>query len=381
MKGIKSMHIVIAPDSYKGSLSANEVAKTMEKAILSVDPYIKTTLKPMADGGEGTLDALETSIKGQQINISCTGPLGDKIETSYLIANSNIAIIEYAMIAGLTLVPEEKRHPDYTTSYGIGEVLIDALNRGCTSFLIGIGGSATNDGGLGMLLALGMRATDKDGHNVNMFGKNVADIHDVCFKNLDKRLKDVSIKIASDVTNPLCGKNGATYVFGQQKGLTKNQLKQYDIALYSFAQKVENKLGEIFHNYDGAGAAGGLGFAFLSIGATLVSGAKLIATHINLEHSIKEATLVLTGEGKSDYQTLLGKAPVFVSTLAKRHNVPTLLISGSLKIDDVDQLRKYFSGCFSIQTSPISLQNSLSQSKKLLYEKTKSLIQFIINLK
>lgn len=367
------MNIVIAPDSYKGSLTSLQVSEIMKKAILDMNKNYHVIMKPMADGGEGTLDSLLISSKGESIPILCTGPLGEKIDTTYAIVDSKTAIIECASIAGLIQVPTDQRNPDFTTTYGLGEVMIAALDKGCTSFVIGLGGSATNDGGLGMLLALGMRAWDEQGNVIGPFGKDVHNVSKVSFSDMDGRLKEVSIKVACDVDNPLCGKKGATAVYGLQKGATKEQIRKYDKALHVYGDAVESVIDKSIKDFPGAGAAGGLGFALLSIGAKLVSGAELLADAMNMEEAIEKADLVITGEGQSDEQTLYGKAPGYIAGLAKKYHVPVVLISGSLD-GDLDKLRERFAGCFSIINKPLSLEKCMKQADMLLYEQTKQVI-------
>lgn len=371
------MNIVIAPDSFKGSLTSIQASRIIEASILDIKNDYKVTIKPMADGGEGTLQALLTAIQGEIIPVTCTGPLGQQINTTYAIVKSHTAIIEYASIAGLILVPVDQRNPDFTTSFGIGEVMIDALNKGCTSFVIGLGGSATNDGGLGMLQALGMQ-TQNDSEEC-LFGKDLHNITKVDFSKIDSRLAGIDIKIACDVDNPLCGSNGASAVYGPQKGATKQQIQQYDLSLDKYSDLVEAEVNQSIKEYPGAGAAGGLGFAFLAIQANLISGAELLADAMNLEDAIQNADLVITGEGQSDAQTLYGKAPSYIASLAAKHNVPTVLISGSLQ--DVDQLSKRFSGCFSIINRPLTLDECMKQADSLLYEQTKQIIQFMEQLR
>lgn len=369
------MNIVIAPDSFKGSLTSIEVTNIIERAILDYNQNYSVIKKPMADGGEGTIDSLLAATKGEMISIQCTGPLGDKISTAYAIIDENTAIIECASIAGLTQVPSDQRNPDYTTTYGMGEAILDALDRGCRSFIIGLGGSATNDGGLGMLLALGMEAIDSNNQKVGMFGKDIHSVENVNFSKLDPRLKDVQIKVASDVDNPLCGDKGASVVYGPQKGATNEQIETYDLSLKKFSNVIEKTINQSIQNTPGAGAAGGLGFGFLTIGAELVSGAELLANAMDIEHEIQKADIVITGEGQSDEQTLYGKAPGYIASLAQNYNVPTILISGGL--EDVEKLSSSFAGCFSIINKPLSLQECMEQADLLLYQQAKQVIQFI----
>ncbi|WP_156289796.1 glycerate kinase [Oceanobacillus salinisoli] len=370
------MKVVVAPDSFKGSLTSIEAANRMKEAILQDFPEADVMEKPMADGGEGTLAALLKANGGKEISVSCKGPLGESIQTTYGMVNQTTAIIEVASIAGLTQVPEEKRNPDNTTSYGIGEVMLDAMSRGCTEMIVGLGGSATNDGGHGMLQAIGMKAWNKEGKEVEPFGKNVQYIDRVDFSEMDSRFKHVSIKVASDVDNPLCGENGATAVYGPQKGMLKERIPIYDQALDTFSDLIEAELHKSIKNYPGAGAAGGLGFAFLTLGAKLVSGAQLVGEAMEMESTIQQADFVITGEGKSDEQTLYGKAPGYVASLAEKYDVPVVLISGSID-GDIDQLMKKFSGCFSIVTKPITLKECMEKAGELLYQQTKQVIHFI----
>ncbi|SFB32808.1 glycerate kinase [Lentibacillus halodurans] len=373
------MNIVAAPDSFKGSLTSIQASMIMKKAIKAIDDNSRVILKPMADGGEGTLESLLTATEGGHTPITCTGPLGEKINTSYAIVDSNTAVIECASIAGLVQVPDYKRNPELTTTFGIGEAMLDALNKGCTSLILALGGSATNDGGLGMLKALGMKAWKQNGEAVGPFGKDVQHVTDVSFQEVDPRLAKANIKVACDVDNPLCGERGATYVYGLQKGLGAAQLAQYDAALNRYGAAIESALSKRFQNIAGAGAAGGLGFALLAIGGTLVSGAMLLANAMNAEDVIRNADLVLTGEGQSDEQTLYGKAPGYIASLAEKHQVPAVLISGSLD-GDLDVLREKFAGCFSIVNKPLSLKECIDMADELLYEQTKQVIHLLCHL-
>lgn len=369
------MKIMVSPDSFKGSLDAIEVAKTMRKAILDVSPRHEVVMKPMADGGEGTIDALVASTVGERISVTCTGPLGKRIDSNYVIIHNQTAVIEVAKIAGLTQVPLALRNPEMTTSFGLGEVILDALDKQCTSFIIGLGGSATNDCGLGMLLALGMRAWDREDNEVHPYGESLFNIKQICFNEMDPRLAKSTFEVACDVDNPLCGKRGASEVFGPQKGATAEQVKKFDHAFAHFANQVELIKGKSIQNYAGAGAAGGLGFALLAIGGNLVSGARLIADAIEVEETIEWADLILTGEGQSDEQTLYGKAPGYIASLAKQYQVPIVLISGSLT-GDLNQLNAQFSSCFSIVHKPLTLKECMDQTEELVYEQVKQIIRF-----
>ncbi|RYG73759.1 glycerate kinase [Lentibacillus lipolyticus] len=367
------MKIVVAPDSFKGSLTSIHAANMMKSAIETMDDTMSVYMKPMADGGEGTLEALLAATGGKRVPVTCTGPLGEKINTSYAIVDSDHAIIECASIAGLVQVPTDKRNPDMTTTFGIGEVILDALDRGCSSFTLGLGGSATNDGGLGMLKALGMKTWDRHGNEAGPFGKDVTHVSRVRLTDIDPRLAETTIKVACDVDNPLCGERGATRVYGPQKGATAEQMEQYDAALNAYGSILESVLDQPLKDTPGAGAAGGLGFALLAIGGNLVSGATLLGATMNMEASIKDADLVLTGEGQSDEQTLYGKAPGHIASLGNKHRTPVILISGSLD-GDLDALREEFAGCLSIVNKPMSLETCMEKADKLLYEQTKQVI-------
>ncbi|WP_430790740.1 glycerate kinase [Virgibacillus flavescens] len=372
-------NIVIAPDSFKDSLTALTATKIMKRAVIEVLPTCQVVQKPMADGGEGTLEALLESSKGVRVPIRCKGALGEEIEAAYGIVNEGTAIIDCATIAGLTQIPLEKRNPDFTTSYGVGEAMLDALEKGCTSFIFGLGGSATNDGGIGMLEALGMKAWRKNGSELKGYGSDLLEIHKISLDGLDSRLRSVTIQVACDVDNPLCGLRGASEVYGPQKGATADQVKKYDRAMTNFADLLEDEVKESYRDVAGAGAAGGLGFAMLTIGASLVSGAKLIGDAAGLEKAIKHADLVITGEGQSDQQTLDGKAPGYIAMLAQSYGVPIVLISGSLS-GNLDLLRAQFTGCFSIINKPLSLEACIENADELLFEQTKSVIHFMNEL-
>ncbi|WP_430790534.1 glycerate kinase [Virgibacillus flavescens] len=371
------MNIVIAPDSFKGSITAKIASEIMAKAVKEVLNDCTVKIMPMADGGEGTLETLLVSASdSRRVRITCTGPLGENIDTYYGIVNGKTAIIECALIAGLTQVPEEHRNPEATTSFGIGEVIKDGLDKNCTSFILGLGGSATNDGGLGMLKALGMEVWDRNDKLLGPFGGDLFEVEKVSFEKLDSRLANVDFRVACDVKNPLCGNSGASKVYGPQKGATPEQIVRFDQALMKYGELIEKELGGSFRNIPGAGAAGGLGFALLAMGAKLESGAKLIADASNLEKHIKEADLVVTGEGQSDEQTLYGKAPGYVADLAAEHRVPVLLISGSLS-GKKDVLREKFAGCFSIIQSPLTLEECFVNAEKMLFEQTKQVFHLI----
>ncbi|WP_138419925.1 glycerate kinase [Aquibacillus sediminis] len=369
------MNIVIAPDSFKGSLTSLEAANIIRKAVNDTEANDRCVMKPMADGGEGTIDAFLTSVGGRRIQLTCKGPLGADIETNYAILNDQTAVIEVASVAGLVQVPSEQRDPDRTTTYGIGQVMMDALDKGCRSFIIGLGGSATNDVGFGMFQALGMKAWSRTGAKLGYKGHDLLDIDQLDLTGLDPRLQQVSIQVACDVDNPLTGQTGASAVYGPQKGASAEQVTRYDHAHAYFAKLVDEEKRDL----PGAGAAGGLGFALLTLGATLKPGANVIAEIGKVEQAIRQADLIITGEGQSDEQTLYGKAPAHIADLAKKHNKKVLLISGSLG-NGAEALHDKFTGCFSIMNRPMTLEACIEHAGELLYEQTKHVMYLVRSL-
>ncbi|WP_082232114.1 glycerate kinase [Halobacillus massiliensis] len=371
------MNIVCAPDSFKGSLSSIEVAEGMARAFQSVDKGITTITKPMADGGEGTLEALAKATSHEKVSFTCTGPLGDASESWYIRLDDDRAVIEGANISGLPLVPKEKQNPDHTTTYGIGEAIRHALDAGQRNLIIAIGGSSTNDGGHGMLLALGMKAYDKNGKQTGILGKDLFQMEQIDLSSLDPRLKEATIRIACDVDNPLTGPKGASHIYGPQKGADEQQVKAYDHALGKYGRLIEEALGRELMDVPGAGAAGGLGFAFLALGAELASGAKLVAEAIDLKEAIAEADFVLTGEGQSDEQTLYGKAPGYVAELARENKTPVILMSGSIS-GDYEKLNELFTSCLSIVPGPCSLEECIENAEHNLYQAAQQVARLLI---
>ncbi|MGG4165954.1 glycerate kinase [Rossellomorea vietnamensis] len=371
------MNIVIAPDSFKGSLSSIEVGTIMAKAFLDVSSSFQTNVIPMADGGEGTLETLIYATEGKKVKTIATGPLGVSIETEYgVLGDQKTAVIEIASIAGLPMVPMEKRNPFHTTSRGIGEVIISAVESGFRDFIIALGGSSTNDGGFGMLQSLGVTFLDKKGIAVGSFGNNLGYISKVDWSTLHPAVRESSFRIASDVENPLCGETGASTVFGPQKGATKGQVKVLDQQLFHFSQLLQEERGTNFRDSIGAGAAGGLGFAFLHLNGIIESGAKLVAEASSLSFAIQDADWILTGEGQSDNQTLFGKLPTYIATIAKRHHTPVSLISGGLG-EGYQHLYEDFTSCHSIAIGPMHLHESIRRAEELLYHETRNLARIL----
>ncbi len=362
------MKITISPDAFKGSLSALEVAYVIEHALNEVAPEFDTVIKPMADGGEGSLDAVVSATNGFKVPLKIKGPLGTQINSSYGVIKEKIAFIECANTIGISLVPDDLKNPEETSSYGLGEAILSAVKDGYREIVIGLGGSSVNDGGLGMLSALGVRFLDTENKPVGIFGKNLKEVKRVDF-TINPLLKDVKIVVASDVDNLLYGLEGATHIYGEQKGLSAEKVIEYDELLHGYAQIIEKAIGKDLSSLKGSGAAGGVGFALLSINAKIVQGASYIAQLINLEQEIKRSDLVITGEGRSDEQTLFGKAPFYVANLASKYNIPTILISGSVA-KEVDLMMNYFTGIFSIINEPMTLEEAMKQTEDLLYQKT-----------
>ncbi|WP_085505765.1 glycerate kinase [Thalassobacillus devorans] len=372
------MNFVVAPDSYKGSLTAIDVAKTIENAIISELSSATVVKVPMADGGEGFIDSLVFSTNN---SLTCEyfikGPLSQNIKSYYgLLKDSSTAVIEVANICGLTLVSADLKNPFLTTSYGVGEAILHLLDQGIRKFIIGLGGSATNDGGLGMLQALGVKFHDQNGQNVVPNGYGLKHIRKVNFESIDPRIKDCDIKIASDVENPLCGPKGATHIYGPQKGASPQQIKELDTALKHYAQIIKNEIDYDYENTLGAGAAGGLGFAFLIIGAFIESGAKLVAEATNLNEKIKNSDWVITGEGQTDYQTLFGKAPAHVAKIAKDHHKKTILVSGSLG-EGIEELYELFVSCHATIPKPVSIATAMQEAKINLTLTTRNIARLL----
>lgn len=303
----------------KGSMTSMEAGLAVTEGIHRVDSDVDVQIRPLADGGEGTVDALVAGMNGMKQEIQVTGPLGTPVVCEYgVIESSKTAVIEMAGAAGITLVPDEKKNPLYTTTYGVGEVIKDAIGKGCRRFIIGIGGSATNDGGIGMLQALGFGFMNKNGQPVPFGARGLEELETITDTYVIPELKECEFRIACDVTNTLCGEQGASAVYGPQKGATPSMIMQMDKWLAYYAALAKEKFPKANAKQAGTGAAGGLGFAFLTFtNAVLESGIKIVLEETQLEEYIKDADLVVTGEGRLDRQTAMGKAPIGVAKLAK----------------------------------------------------------------
>lgn len=326
------MKVVIAIDSLKGSLSSMEAGMAIKDGILAAKPDAEVIVKPLADGGEGTTDALIEGMNGERIDLTVTGPMHTPVDAYYgYLKDTNTAVMEMASAAGITLVPDSEKNPLLATSYGVGEMINDAIQRGCRNFIIGIGGSVTNDGGIGMLKALGVRFLDENDEDAGEGGQALAKVARIDVSGMNPLLKECHIQVACDVNNPLCGKNGSTYVYGPQKGVTEDMKKTLDEAMAHFARVTSETLENDYMNTPGAGAAGGLGYAFLAYtGAALTPGIELILDAVGLEEELSGADVVVTGEGRLDFQTAMGKAPVGVARLAKKYNAKVIAFAGSV---------------------------------------------------
>lgn len=326
------MNIVIAIDSLKGSLTSLEAGQALAEGIARVLPSASLCVRPLADGGEGTVEALVSDMDGVFQQITVTGPLGEPVTCTYgMIEKKQTAILEMSQAAGLTLVPEEKRNPMFTTTFGVGEMILDAMKKGCRRFLVGIGGSATNDGGVGMLQALGFEFFDAQGAPILPGAQGLKNLRKISDRHVPEELEECEFRIACDVTNPLCGEEGCSAVFGPQKGASSSMISQMDRWLKEYAQLAAETFPKADSFRTGTGAAGGMGFAFLTFThAVLEPGIQLILEETDLEKEICKADLVITGEGRLDGQTVMGKAPMGVAALAKKWKKPVIAFAGSV---------------------------------------------------
>lgn len=359
------MKIVTAIDSMKGSLSSRQASEAAAEGIRRADPAARTEACPVADGGEGTVEAMTEAMGGHFRTVRVTGPLGDPVECTYgIISEKNTAIIEMAGAAGLPLVPEALRNPMETTTYGVGQVIRDAIACGCRKLIIGIGGSATNDGGAGMLQALGYQLLDDAGNPIPQKGSGLAGL---CRIRTENRLPEISgcqFLVACDVTNPLCGPSGCSAVYGPQKGADPETVRKMDDWLGRFAALTEETIPTADAKASGAGAAGGLGFAFASfLGAALEPGISIVLRETGLEEKIRTADLVITGEGRLDGQTAMGKTPVGVARLAKKYGKPVIALGGSVLPEARACHGEGIDAMFSILPGPSTLEEAMEPGR------------------
>ena len=360
------MKAVIAIDSLKGSLTSLEAGEAIKKGIMKVYKEAEVVIRPVADGGEGTAVALTLGMNGKLEKVKVTGPLGKEVEAEYGILEPSethkvkTAIIEMSVAAGITLVDEKERNPLKMTTYGVGEMIKDAIAKGCRHFIVGIGGSATNDGGIGMLQALGFGILDKSGKQVSFGAQGLSEIETISDEFVLPELKDCTFRIACDVTNTLCGEQGASAIYGPQKGATPTMIMQMDKWLAYYAALSREKYPHANMNQAGTGAAGGLGFAFLTYtNAVLESGIKIVLEETELEKYVKDADIVVTGEGRFDGQTVMGKAPVGVAAIAKKYGKKVIAFAGCVTEDAIACNEHGIDAFFPILREVVSLSEAM----------------------
>ena len=362
------MKVVIAPQSFKGSISALDAARAMEEGVLRVVPDAGTVLVPVADGGDGTLETLVEATGGDIRSATVTGPIGKPVTAEWgALGDGQTAVIEMARTSGLALLSLAERDPLRATTYGLGEVIREALDAGFRSFIVGIGGSATNDGGAGMAQALGIRLLDERGKDLPLGGAALADLRKIDMSGLDERAIEARFSVACDVSNPLTGPEGASAVYGPQKGATPGLVEQLDAALKNFAEVVERDIGTSINAVPGSGAAGGLGggmMAFLE--GSLRAGVDIVLDHVGLDEKMKGADLVITGEGRIDFQTVYNKAPIGVARRAKERNIPVIAVCGSVGKGFENVHAEGIDAVVSILTAPMTLDEATARAGELI---------------
>ena len=376
--------IIISPDSFKGSLSAVEVANAIEEGIKNVFPNCEIIKTPIADGGEGTTDTLVSALKGEKVKVIVHDPLMRPIEVEYgLVDDGKTAIIEMATASGITLLKKEEQNPSVTTTFGTGEIIKDALKRGCRSFMIGIGGSSTNDAGTGMLRALGYRFLNKNGKETDGTGKSLQSIYSIDASGAMTELKEANFIIACDVNNPFSGPNGAAYVYAPQKGATEEMTKELDEGLESFRELIKTEKKLDLNTIPGAGAARGLGGGFAAfLNAQLKPGIEMVLEAVGFDAHLQNADLVITGEGKIDKQTCMGKAVSGILDAASKRNVPVIAIGGC--VEDIENLNKRgFISVFSVVPSSMSIKEAMQKdvAKRNITQTTEQIIRTITHSK
>jgi glycerate kinase len=357
------MKVVVAIDSLKGCLTSMEAGEAIRKGVLNACNDAEVVVRPLADGGEGTTDALIFGMGGRVENVTVTGPLGRPVTCTYgIVEDTKTAVIEMSGAAGITLVPDAEKDPLNTTTYGVGEVIKDAMQKGCRRFIVGIGGSATNDGGVGMLQALGFGFLDQNGNPIAYGAKGLKDLVSITDDHVLAALKDCTFRIACDVTNTLCGPQGCSSIFGPQKGATSESIMEMDAWLFAYAKKAAEKYPHADATFPGTGAAGGMGFAFLTFtNAALESGIQIVLEETRLEEYVKGADYVITGEGRLDRQTMMGKAPSGIAAIAKKYNIPVIAFAGSVSDDAKECNEKGIDAYFPILRSVVTLHEAMDK--------------------
>jgi len=372
------MKILICPDSFKGCLSAIVAGNTIKKGMQKVLPHAQYTVLPMADGGEGTVDALLFAIGGKKYRAIVSDPLGRKIQAEYAILSDGTGVMEMASASGLPLLKQSERNPLITSSFGTGQLIKEMAKRNLTSILIGVGGSATVDGGMGMAMAIGVKFYSKNGKQLRQGGGFLGNLSNIDISGIDEKIKKIKITVLCDVKNPLTGKYGASRVFAPQKGATEQMAKLLEKNLSHFAEIIRKQLKKDIENVPGSGAAGGIAAGLMAfLDAKLVEGSRYIAEKLNLEKHMKNCDFVITGEGKIDGQTKFGKAILPVIETAKKFNVPVIALCGQ-KSSDAEILRKYgLTSIFSIVPGPVTLEESLRNAEKFLIKTSQELAYLI----
>jgi glycerate kinase len=374
------MKVVIAPQGFKGNLTALQVSRAIDSGIRRVIPDVETALVPMADGGEGTTQALVDAIGGEMVPVEVTDPMGGRVIAHWgFLSDGVTAVIEMAAASGLSLVPPQERNPLLATTYGTGELIRDALKKGCRKFIIGIGGSATNDGGAGMAQALGVNLFDAKGRSIAWGGAALADLEKIDITSIDPRLADCDVLLACDVTNPLCGPEGASCVYGPQKGASAEMVAQLDAALAHYADVIKRDLNIDIRDVPGAGAAGGLGAGLIVfLKAKVLPGVDVVIQATGLIGHLKDAALVFTGEGRIDNQTACGKTPVGVARRAKEFGLPVIAIAGQIGSGYQAVYEQGIDTVFSIAPGPISFSQSTETAEELITDVAERAIRLFI---
>ena len=374
------MNIIVAPDSFKGSLTALEAADAIVQGVRDVLPDAEIVSIPLADGGEGTVEALVRATEGKIAKAKVTGPMGEPVEAQFgLLGDDVTGVVEMAQAAGLFLVPPDKRNPLQATTYGVGELMLAALDAGCTQLIVGLGGSATNDGGAGMAQALGVRLLGPEGREVGRGGAALKDLERIDISGLDPRIPRTTIYAASDVINPLCGPNGASAVYGPQKGASEEMVATLDKALWHYGGIISEQLQLEVRDLPGAGAAGGLGAGLVALaGAKIRSGPSLVLELLRFEEYLEAADLVLTGEGKIDRQIEFGKAISGVALLAEKHGVPVIALTGWLTEEDHKLAERGVAAVLPIAPGPIAEQEAMERAGELLQAGAERAMRLIV---
>lgn len=374
------MKIVVCPDSFKDSLTSKEAAKAIKEGILEANKNVHVEVINVADGGEGTYESIKAVRKVKEKTLTVIGPLKKNVIAKYgIIEEENAAIIETAECCGIQLVPISKRNPLITTTYGIGQLINHCLDEGIRKFYIGLGGSSTNDGGVGMLQALGVKVVNEEGKIIPLGGKCLNDIKRIELESIDKRIKECEFIVACDVDNPILGKNGATYIYGPQKGASTQMIKELEHGMSNYVTIIEKNTGKQFKNIKSLGAAGGLGFAFYLIGGKLVKGIDMILDIYNFDQLISDADYVITGEGKIDSQTSHGKTIYGIAKRCKQRGIKVIAMCGCIEGDISDLYNIGVTSVFSIINKIETIEEALRNAKKELKKLTFNIMNLISN--